>query len=388
MKPGIWLTAQREWQRIRQDSWVFALTVWLPPLFFVLIWGIFHVGIPQDLPIAVLDQDHSPLSRDLTRRLDAVPSLQVAYQADDLAQGMHLVRSGKAYALVVLPYRLDTDVKLHLSPSVMGYYNSQYVLIGKVINTALQTTIVTKATELNAQIHVARGENPYQAIGQALPLRNQLTPLYNIGLNYVPFLVTAVVPALWQIFLITVVIAALGLELRDSNGRAWLQSADGCLGVALAGKMLPYGLWFALHGALFLWGMDVLLGWRIAGSIPLLLMAQWLTIGAYVAMGTLLYCTSFHYGRAASAGAAYTAPAFAFMGITFPLADMPGFARFWSDIIPISHYMQVQIQQMNYAASWRISWQAMLPLLAFWLMIPPALWLLRVKLRKTGGMPV
>ncbi|MGL4625501.1 MAG: hypothetical protein ACRCVR_02695, partial [Plesiomonas shigelloides] len=76
------------------------------------------------------------------------------------------------------------------------------------------------------------------------------------------------------------------------------------------------------------------------------------------------------------------------MGITFPLADMPGFARFWSDIIPISHYMQVQIQQMNYAASWRISWQAMLPLLAFWLMIPPALWLLRVKLRKTGGMPV
>ncbi|MDA1380856.1 hypothetical protein PCI56_15800 [Plesiomonas shigelloides subsp. oncorhynchi] len=87
-----------------------------------------------------------------------------------------------------------------------------------------------------------------------MPLRNQLTPLYNIGLNYVPFLVTAVVPALWQIFLITVVIAALGLELRDSNGRAWLQSADGCLGAALAGKMLPYGLWFALHGALFLWG--------------------------------------------------------------------------------------------------------------------------------------
>ncbi|MGL5799240.1 MAG: ABC transporter permease [Plesiomonas sp.] len=386
MKPGLRATAWREWQRILHDRWIFALTVWLPPLFFVLIWAIFNSGIPKDLPVVILDQDHSQLSRELTRRFEASPALHVAYEANSLREGMSLVRSGKAYALIMLPYRLDTDVKLHLSPAVTAYYNSQYVLIGKAVNTALQSTILTMAAQQEVQVHLATGENIYQALGQAVPTQSQYTPLYNIGMNYVPFLVTAVIPGIWQIFLISIVIAALGLEFRDSNGAAWLQSANGCLGKAFVGKMLPYALISAVQGALFLWGVFGWLDWPIEGSIPVILLAQWLMIGAYVAMGTLLYCTSFHYGRAASTAAAYSAPAFAFMGVTFPAANMPSFAKFWSDMLPISHYIQVQIQQVNYAASWEVSWRNMSDLLWFWLVIPLALLLLRARLRKLGSL--
>ncbi|MGL6297273.1 MAG: ABC transporter permease, partial [Plesiomonas sp.] len=82
MKPGLRATAWREWQRILHDRWIFALTVWLPPLFFVLIWAIFNLGIPKDLPVVILDQDHSQLSRELTRRFEASPALHVAYEAN------------------------------------------------------------------------------------------------------------------------------------------------------------------------------------------------------------------------------------------------------------------------------------------------------------------
>lgn len=48
--------------------------------------------------------------------------------------------------------------------------------------------------------------------------------------------------------------------------------------------------------------------------------------------------------------AAYTAPALAFMGVTFPVSDMTLPARLWRTLIPISHYIEIQFTQVNYGA--------------------------------------
>ena len=49
--------------------------------------------------------------------------------------------------------------------------------------------------------------------------------------------------------------------------------------------------------------------------------------------------------------AGFTAPAFAFMGVSFPTSEMPAFAQFWRAMLPVSHYVSVQIGQFNYGAT-------------------------------------
>ncbi len=47
----------------------------------------------------------------------------------------------------------------------------------------------------------------------------------------------------------------------------------------------------------------------------------------------------------------YTAPAFAFLGITFPVSNMPEFAHIWHNLLLISHYLEIQIAQASYGVS-------------------------------------
>lgn len=50
---------------------------WVPVLAVALIWWMFSAGLPNQLPIAVLDLDHSSLSRQLIRMLQASPGLKL-----------------------------------------------------------------------------------------------------------------------------------------------------------------------------------------------------------------------------------------------------------------------------------------------------------------------
>jgi ABC-2 type transport system permease protein len=53
--------------------------------------------------------------------------------------------------------------------------------------------------------------------------------------------------------------------------------------------------------------------------------------------------------------AAYAAPGLAFMGVTFPATDMTLPARAWRSLLPVSHYIDIQIAQTNYGASMALS---------------------------------
>jgi len=63
--------------------------------------------------------------------------------------------------------------------------------------------------------------------------------------------------------------------------------------------------------------------------------------------------------------AGLTAPAFAFMGVTFPRTDMLFIAQLWRSLLPISHYISIQIQQVNYATSLTASVSHYFALVAF-----------------------
>ena len=60
-------SARREASRLRASPWDLAMISWVPMLGCLLFGWIFSAGLPQNLPIAVIDQDHSGLSRQLQR---------------------------------------------------------------------------------------------------------------------------------------------------------------------------------------------------------------------------------------------------------------------------------------------------------------------------------
>lgn len=96
-----------------------------------------------------------------------------------------------------------------------------------------------------------------------------------------------------------------------------------------------------------------------------MLLAQLVTVIACIIMGTLFFFLSMDPARAMSFAGAFTAPSFAFMGITFPVSDMNALAHAWRSLLPITHYIEVQVDQANYGASATQSIASLWPMVGY-----------------------
>lgn len=130
----------RQFRLIRRDPWLVSLVTWLPIVLFLLLYSIFAGGIARNLPVGIVDLDHSRLSRALSRHYDASSALAIERSYASVAEGMSDLRAGRIYGLVILPDGLERDTVIGMPPQVRGLVNMQFLLVGKIINSALLQT--------------------------------------------------------------------------------------------------------------------------------------------------------------------------------------------------------------------------------------------------------
>ncbi|HHQ4560418.1 ABC transporter permease [Aeromonas hydrophila] len=333
----------REWRLLWQDPFGRALASWLPLLLMGILCWVFSAGLARDLKIGLVDLDQSLLSRELAFSLDASAGLKVAQQFDSIEAGASALRGGDIYALVVLPSHLERDARQGTQPQVTVFNNGQFILIAKLVNSALAQVVGTLNGQVGVLSAMAGGKALPGALGQAVPIASQVTALYNINSSYAQFLLSALLPAVWQILVVLYGINALARTDR--------------LGLDWTTKGVWFGLWRTLLPHVLIgwgWGLgwSLLLfkgfGYPMQGSWLVLTAGLGLASAACVSMGAFFYGIIRDPARALSLAGAYTAPGFAFMGVTFPVSAMGDFAQFWRSLLPISHYVELQIGQTNY----------------------------------------
>ena len=333
----------REWRLLWQDPFGRALASWLPLLLMGILCWVFSAGLARDLKIGLVDLDQSVLSRQLAYSLDASAGLKVARQFDSIAEGANALRGGDIYALVVLPDHLERDARQGTQPRVTVFNNGQFILIAKLVNSALAQVVGTLNGQVGVLTAMADGKALPGALGQAVPINSQVTALYNLNASYAQFLLSAILPAVWQILVVLYGLNALARTDR--------------LGLDWTTKGVWFGLWRTLLPHVLIgWGWGLLwtlllfkgFAYPMHGSWLVLTVGLGLASAACVSMGAFFYAVIRDPARALSLAGAYTAPGFAFMGVTFPVSAMGDFAQFWRSLLPISHYVELQIGQTNY----------------------------------------
>ena len=354
-------------QILRRDKWLFSCLTWVPILLAVTMWGVFSAGIARDLPIGVVDLQHSQLSRKMIQSLDASSTLSVDYHYTSATEAKNAMIEGDIYAYAVIPPQFDQDILLHRQPQLSVFFNSQYILVAKLINSAVAQSQGYFDAQLEAMGNLAKGNTTtLAAIGQAVPISTQITALFNRNTNYAQFLVTAIVPAIWQICVVVSTILILAAHFRiygnGNNSFAFLGDRPFTRLSKILGQYIPL---FMAQGALFLIWFYVLLDWPMEGSYLVMLLAQFVTTIACIIMGALFFFLSMDPARAMSFAGAFTAPSFAFMGITFPVSDMNALAHAWRGLLPITHYIEVQVDQASYGASAAQSIGSLWPMIGY-----------------------
>ncbi|MFT6924711.1 MAG: ABC-2 type transport system permease protein [Psychromonas sp.] len=341
-----------QWHLLRSDKWLLSSLTWIPILIALSIWWIFSQGVARDLPIAVVDLQRSSLSRLLVREFDATASLKVEYAFPDIGSAKNAFVGNKIYAYMVIPKNFDRDIYIGRAPQVTVFYNSQFILIGKLINGAAQQAHGTFNAQVGIINQLAKGNNTRaSAFAKTVSIQTQITPLFNKNVNYAQFLVSAIVPALWQIVVVASTILFLTANHRIYGLKRMLGAAPLKNLLSLSVFYLPV---FLIQGWAFLIWFYCILDWPMAGSFLPLLYSQLITVIACMILGAFFFFLTLEPARALSFAGAFTAPGFAFMGVTFPVTDMGTLARIWRSLLPISHYIEAQISQVSYGLS---AWQ-------------------------------
>ena len=345
-------SARREVQLLRTRPWDAAMLTWVPLLAMALLCWIFSTGQPYRLPIAVWDEDHSSLSRQLVRMLEATPGLALQAQVVNRGEAADALQRMAVYGVVHLPPGMARDVKQGRGASITLLHNAQLATASSLLQRDLRQVVGTLSAGIEMQAAAKRG-SPHQALQTRLePVKTQLVALFNVSTNYEQFLAAALVPALLHILAMTAGAWSVGRELRDGSIGEWLQSAPGWSRTlaALLGKLaIPMAtLWTCGMAALAY--LAQLRGWTVAGSMAWIALGLALLVAVSLAAGAALAGLTLSLRKALSGAGLLSAPAFAFSGVGFPLLAMSGTARTWAEAMPYTHYARLQLEQWQMGA--------------------------------------
>jgi len=349
MLQAFWYAFSSECKEIYNSYYKLFLITLFPFVSFVLIIVIFYKGVAYELPVVYFDQDKTKLSRTTLFDVESSPTIKLTDEMLSVKDGIQKVQENKAYAFIIIPKNFYRDILLKKQPKITVMLNTQYLLVGKILKSALLEVSGMGSAKVDFVQNLAKTPASPQALANIAPLKLYTVAFFNQYKNYFYFLVIALLPSIWQIFIVIATLVSFGTLFKAKKEREFFHKKY--LEVEILGRMFPYTLAFFFWGVVYMMYIYGEQGWNFHGSWSVMIGAIFITVVAYQAMALLFFVTGFDYARSLSLGAVYTAPAFAFLGVTFPIYSMNDFALFWRDLLPVSYLMELQISQANYGAN-------------------------------------
>ena len=365
---GVTTSARREVWRIFTDGEYRAVLVWLPLSVILFFAVFFSQEVVGSLPVAVVDEDNSHLSRRLVSMLYATHETAIVEEVADMAEARSKLLAGDVVGVVEIP---DGFAKQVLSgvPAVVVYYDS-----GTNISTAslsakgVQSAVTSFGVGVALQRAEIAGAMPDEAMAQVMPIGFTTYGLFNPWLNYAYYVAPCFLVMILVIASMLSTIYAVGLELRYGSSVEWLRSANASLVGALMGKLAPI--------TLAMWLLSVVAGALIFGLFGAPMQGSWvvLVVGtltlvvAYQAVALFVVTLTASLRLSLSLGGGYSVLAFTFSGVTFPTIAMISWVQPFTMLFPYTYYMELYIDQAVRGVEWWFSMPKVAAMLLFCLL--------------------
>ena len=365
-------SAAYERRFLAKNPWDLSMVLWIPLLTVLLIWWMFSQTQITDLPIGVIDQDNSPIANTAVRYLEASPTLTVKQLYYSQADAEAAILQRDIYAVVIIPEDFSRNILSNKPSPLILQVNAQYGTHSGIIQTAVQTVASTLSAGVEIKRLVKQGVASSQVMTAYSPISIQRISLFNAATNYQQFLASTVIPALLHILAMVVGATTLGRELRDKNIGRWYRfistkntaltdSAKSPRTVSLSvllfgllGKyfwpILAYSLWSALTLWFVTANQSISLMSLLTvyiGLLCLMILSFWL--------GAIFTLNTFSLRMGLSTTGFISAPSYAFAGVTFPYIAISDSAQYWSNALPLTHYLKLHIAQLQMHAPIAIS---------------------------------
>jgi ABC-2 type transport system permease protein len=180
-----------EWRRVLSVPGAFMLLVVAPLIYGVYYPQPFLNQILRKIPIAVVDNDLSELSRRIVQTLDASGAVRVAIRANTYPEARAALDRGKAFAVVEIPPGTERDVLKGTKVHVPIYADATYLFIFRTMATGIELAVDTVTLDLAARGARPDGSLVKATLASASPAEVLLQPIFNPVGGYASYIVPA-----------------------------------------------------------------------------------------------------------------------------------------------------------------------------------------------------
>ena len=329
----------RELKYLINHKWDLSLVTLAPLVIILLFSSMFYQGKPEHLPIAVVDQDQSELSRQIKKYLTYQSTLHIELVTQNLSDAEQKLNQNKIWGYVVIPAGAEQRL-VHAEDAQIGiFFNQSYFSVGNSISSAMFVSSLEGIQDYMRQHYLVRHIPELE-----LPTATvKISPLYNPDLNYEFYLEPYMIPAILHLLLCCCVAFSVGQELKFKTTATWVMGEAAWR--ALITKNLIYVFIFSFWTWVWMFWLIEVRGWFVVGQLWVIIFAQFLLYCAYAFISSAMVLATQNLSKTFGLIAVYGGSSLSFAGVTLPLNNAPLFTQIWANIIPYTPYAKLQTQQ-------------------------------------------
>ena len=181
-----------EYKRLFKDSGVMLIFLGAAFLYPVLYNLIYLNDTLHNMPIAVVDESNTPLSRSLIRRVDATPDLKVAKTFTNLEEAKDPFYKGQIHGVLVIPADFSSKINKKQQAKISTYSDMSSFLYYRTMAMGVNFAMLDMNDEIKIERLNSMGKVGREAEIIATPFNYNDEILYNEGMGYSSFLIPAV----------------------------------------------------------------------------------------------------------------------------------------------------------------------------------------------------
>lgn len=322
------------------------------PLFYPLLYSYVYTNeVVRDVPVAVVNDCDNAMTRDMVRKMDASPDVEIIANCNDMEEALRLVKEQKAYGVIRIPESFSRDLYLGDQTHIGVYCDMSSLLYYK----AILLTATNVSLELNKNIKVEQhlaGTSERQDEVTKMPIEYDYVALYNPQSGFAAFLI----PPVLMLIIQQTLFLGIGMSMGNSRERyrgsvipfnRWYKNPVNIV----AGKGLPYFFLYLLLALYMFIIVTNIFGLPKLGDYMTFLTFIIPYILSCIFMGMLMAAFVYRREDCIMLFVFMSVPMLFLSGLSYPRPSMPAFWKYVSYIFPSTFGMNGYVRISGMGAS-------------------------------------
>ena len=210
------------WNEMKQmfsDLGVLIFVIVLPLGYPLLYYYVYSTEVAREIPVAVVDDSKSSLSRDFLRRLDASPEVTILSHCNDMAEAKDLMARGTVYGVIRIPDTFSKDIQQGKQTRIGAYTDVSSMIYYKSILLPCSNISLAMNKEIKI-VDMAQQMTDREVEIAKAPIDYNHVQLYNPQGGYASFLIPPILMLILQQAMILGVGMSMGRMREKNNGLA------------------------------------------------------------------------------------------------------------------------------------------------------------------------